>query len=70
MFNFGKDMNSLISLVIGLIVPLLSFYKDDFSIKWPTKADIPLNKKTKQSYWYSLLSETVIPIRKTLLNNQ
>ena len=27
--------------------PLLSFYKDGFGIKLPTKIDIPLNKVTK-----------------------
>ena len=38
-------MNSLIHPQI--CVPLPSFYKDDFGIKYPEKVDIPLNKETK-----------------------
>ena len=33
MNTLGKGMNSLLRLVMGQIVPLLFFYKDDFSIK-------------------------------------
>ena len=40
-------MNPLILSVMGLIVSLLSFYKDGFSIKYPTTIDMPLKKETK-----------------------
>ena len=36
-------MNSLITLI-------LLFYKDGFVIKYPTKFDIPLNKKPKPNH--------------------
>ena len=39
-------MNSLISPIIGYIVQLLS-YNDSFRNKYPTKIDMPLNKKPK-----------------------
>ena len=41
-------MSPLIPSAVDLIVALLFFYKDGFSIKWPMKVDIPLNKKSKQ----------------------
>ena len=41
---YGKGMNSLIIPVIGLVEPLLFFYKDAFDLKWPTKVDMPWNK--------------------------
>ena len=44
--TFGKGMNPLIPLVMGLVVPLLFFYKDGFGIK-SIKADMLLNKETK-----------------------
>ena len=34
------------------IPPLLSFYKDDFDIKYPMKADMPLKKEIKTIYRY------------------
>ena len=38
---------------MGWIVPLLSFKKEVFGIKWPTKVDMPLNKETKpEQMWY------------------
>ena len=37
-------MNPLILPAIGQIVQLLSFYKDVFGMKYPTKLDMPLNK--------------------------
>ena len=54
----------ILSLLCVMVVPLLSFYKDGFSIKLPMKVDIPLNKEAKSnkysvtysgcsvSYWY------------------
>ena len=44
--NFWKDMNS----TMDLIVSLLFFYKDDFSVKRPSKVDIALMKKSKTLY--------------------
>ena len=41
--TFGKGKNSFIPSVMGQIVPLLSFYKDGFNIKEPTKIDVHLN---------------------------
>ena len=38
-------MNPLIPQAMGQIVALLVFYKDGFGIKYPTKADMTLNKK-------------------------
>ena len=31
------------------MIPLLSFYKDGFGIKWLKKIGMPLNKETKQN---------------------
>ena len=39
-------MNPIISIAMGLIVPLLSFYKDGFGIKQPMKTDMLLNEQT------------------------
>ena len=46
--TFEKSMNPLISLVMGWIVTLQFFYKDDFGfgIKYPENVDTPLNKIT------------------------
>ena len=46
-------MNPLIPPAMGIIVPLLSFNKDEFAIKQPTKVDIPLNKETKPNIYTS-----------------
>ena len=39
-----KSLNPLITQAISYMVPLLSFYKDGFSIKLPTKVDVPLKR--------------------------
>ena len=44
--HLGKGMNLLLILPA---ISLLFFYKDDFSIKSPTKVDMPLNKETNQT---------------------
>ena len=36
--------------VMSLIVPSMFFYKDDFSIKYPMKVDMPSAKKTNETY--------------------
>ena len=43
----GQGMNLLIPLVMGLIVPLLLFYKDGFEFKQPIKVDIPLKHRNQ-----------------------
>ena len=45
--TFGKGYIPSFPLAIGLILPLIFFYKDDFGIKSITKVDMPLNKETK-----------------------
>ena len=45
----GKGVNRLILSVIGLIEPLLSFYKVYFGIKYLTEVDMLLNKGTKRN---------------------
>ena len=55
-------MNALSPPVKGKIMPLLFLYKNSFGIKWPTKVDMPLNKKIKLDYdlvlptWRCILS--------------
>ena len=42
-------MNSIILPVIGLIVPLVFFYKAGFGIKQPTEDDMPLSQEIKSN---------------------
>ena len=42
-----KGMNHVIPPSIGLIVPLLFFYKDGFGIESPSKIDMALNKRNR-----------------------
>ena len=44
----GKDRIPLIPQIMNWIVPLLSFYKNGFGIKWYKKVDMPLNKKKNE----------------------
>ena len=52
--TFRKYMNSLILPAMGPIIPLLSFYKNGFSIKLPVKVDMPLNKEPNPIYRMSI----------------
>ena len=54
--TFAKGMNAFISPAMGWIVPLMSFQKDDFGIKKPTKVDLLLNKEIKDQTIIGTLS--------------
>ena len=45
----GEGMNLVTPPAIGQLVQL-HFYKDGFSIEWPKKFDMPLNKENKSNH--------------------
>ena len=53
---------SLSFLTIGLIVPLLSYYKDGFGIEWPTKVDMPINKEIRNQSLSFLTIGLIVPL--------
>ena len=40
-------MKSLMSIGMNKTVPLMSFYKDSFDIKYPPRVDMPLNEESE-----------------------
>ena len=56
--TLGTIMYPFISSTMNLIVSPVSFYKDGFSIKYPTKVDMPLIKETEESNSLSMVCGT------------
>ena len=51
-----EDDNLLcVCVCVCVLLLLMSFYRDGFGIKWPTKVDMPLNKETETDYYLCTL---------------